>query len=152
MIRTTQMPTALLAAALVTSTPFVAFAAEDDAEEVVVIGNRTPIPLSETGTSITLLTEEDILDSQEVSVLELLRSTPGITVSRSGSIGTAASLRIRGAEPGQTLVSLRNRGAQRFLRDFLPAVQTARQAPRRFRCSKARAQTVRQMGRPMSAT
>ncbi|MEE8258421.1 MAG: TonB-dependent receptor [Sphingomonadales bacterium] len=97
-------PKALLAAALISSTPFAAFATEDDADEVVVIGNRIPTPVSETGTSVTLLTAEDILESQEVSVLELLRSTPGVTISRSGSIGTVASLRIRGAEPGQTLV------------------------------------------------
>lgn len=101
-----RLPKALLAAALISSMPITASAGEEetDTEEVVVIGNRTPTPLSETGTSITLLTEADILKTQEVSVVELLRSTPGITISRSGSIGTVASLRIRGAEPGQTLV------------------------------------------------
>ena len=68
-------PKALLAAALISSIPITANAQEEetDTEDVVVIGNRIPTPLSETGTSVTLLTEEDILERQEINMLDLLR-------------------------------------------------------------------------------
>ena len=77
---------------------------DDDIETIVIIANRAPTPLSQTGSSVTVLDEQAILESQKVSVLDLLRTLPGITVSRNGGIGAVSTLRIRGAESGQTMV------------------------------------------------
>jgi len=83
-----------------------AFAEEEKQEEeqVVVIANRTERPLADVGASVTVIDEDEIRESQEAAVLDLLRTTPGVTVSRNGAIGAVSTLRIRGAEAGQTLV------------------------------------------------
>lgn len=83
-----------------------AVADEDDEQDetVVVIGDKSPTPLSQTGTSVSVLDEQAIVESQEVAIFDLLRTLPGVSVSRNGGIGTVSTLRLRGAESGQTLV------------------------------------------------
>jgi len=78
--------------------------ADQDEEQVVVIATRTPKAAEQLGSSVTLLDQQDIRESQKVSIFDLLRTTPGISVSRNGGLGTVSTLRIRGAESGQTLV------------------------------------------------
>lgn len=84
------------------------FAAEtegdEDTEVVTVISNRLPTTEKNIGSSITVLDNDQIVERQEVTVFDLLRSTPGVSVSRNGGIGTVSTLRIRGATSGQTLV------------------------------------------------
>ena len=86
--------------------PLIAAENEDDdtTEVVTVISNRLPSTEKDIGSSITVLDNEEIVESQKVSVLDLLRGTPGVSVSRNGGIGTVSTLRLRGAESGQTLV------------------------------------------------
>jgi vitamin B12 transporter len=102
-------------AAVVTAVPLVLFAeaasaqaATDDTgsslQEVVVVANRAPEPLSRIGNSVTVLTAEDIQQSQAVIASDLLAQTPGITVSRTGGVGQPTSVFIRGAEGDQTVV------------------------------------------------
>lgn len=80
-------------------------AERDDAlDEVVVVANRAPEPLSKIGSSVTVLTEEDIERSQEIVVADLLVQTPGLTVARTGGVGQPTSVFIRGAESDQTVV------------------------------------------------
>ena len=78
--------------------------AHDTSEEVVVVANRAPLPLSQVGSSVTVLTAAQIKDSQQVFIADLLAMTPGINYSRSGGVGTVTQLNIRGAETDQTLV------------------------------------------------
>lgn len=78
--------------------------AHDTGEEVVVVANRAPLPLSQVGSSVTVLTAAQIKDSQQVFISDLLAMTPGINYSRSGGVGTVTQLNIRGAETDQTLV------------------------------------------------
>lgn len=77
---------------------------EKEPEKIIVIAERVPKQESEIGASASVLTEAEITARQEINVLDLLRSLPGISVSRNGGFGTVSSLRIRGAEAGQTLV------------------------------------------------
>lgn len=97
---------ALLGAALLGqySSPALAQEEENETEQVVVIATKTRIGLDQVGSSVTLLDEEAIRNSQKVSVYDLLRQVPGVSLSRNGGIGTVSTLRIRGAESGQTLV------------------------------------------------
>jgi vitamin B12 transporter len=73
-------------------------------QEVVVVANRAPVPLSKVGSSVTVLTEVDIKQSQATIATDLLVQTPGITVSRTGGPGQPTSVFIRGAESDQTVV------------------------------------------------
>ncbi len=73
-------------------------------QEVVVVANRAPEPLSKVGSSVTVLTEEGIKQSQAIMASDLLAQTPGITVARAGGAGQPTSVFIRGAESDHTVV------------------------------------------------
>ena len=73
-------------------------------QEVVVVANRTPVPLSKVGDSVTVLTDQDIEQSQAVAVADLLQQTPGITMANNGGMGEPTSVYVRGAESDQTVV------------------------------------------------
>ena len=73
-------------------------------DEVVVVANRAPEPLSKVGNSVTVLDQQTIQDSQKVDVSSLLATTPGITFSRNGGPGTSSSVYVRGADSDHTIV------------------------------------------------
>ncbi len=73
-------------------------------QEVVVVANRSPELLEKVGASVTVLTLPQIRADQELVVSDILARTPGISFNRSGGVGQATSLRIRGAETDQTVV------------------------------------------------
>jgi vitamin B12 transporter len=73
-------------------------------DEVVVVANRAPAPLSTVGNSVTVLDDEDIEASQATITSDLLAQTPGITMARTGGVGQPTSVYIRGAESDQTVV------------------------------------------------
>lgn len=100
----THLARALVFGLAVLSTPVLADEDDDKQEEVTVTAYRVERPTAEAGASVTVLDEDAIRKAQEIAVLDLLRQTPGVTVSRNGAIGAVSTLRIRGAEAGQTLV------------------------------------------------
>lgn len=75
----------------------------DEADAIVVTATRSEQPLSRIGQSVTVLDAETIRSAQETTVSDLLLTTPGIAVARNGGIGTATTVRIRGAESDQTV-------------------------------------------------
>jgi vitamin B12 transporter len=75
-------------------------------EEVVVTSSRIPMPLREVGTSISVVTQDDIIQLGYSSLYDILRTQPGVSVTNTGGAGSAASLRIRGEEGYRTLVLL----------------------------------------------
>jgi vitamin B12 transporter len=74
------------------------------ADILVYTANRSSVLRSHTGNAITVLDDAAIKSSQAISVSDLLATTPGISMSRNGGIGTTTGLRIRGAETDQTVV------------------------------------------------
>ncbi len=104
--------TTRIAAAVAASLPFATGFAQamppdsdsDSLEEIVIVANRAPEPISKVGGSVTVLNDAAIKASQEPVVSDLLAQTPGINFARSGGIGTATSVFIRGAESDQTVV------------------------------------------------
>jgi vitamin B12 transporter len=72
--------------------------------EVVVSASRVPVPAQEVGSAVTVITATDMERKQVRFVSDVLREVPGVTVSRSGSVGSFTQVRIRGAEGNQTLV------------------------------------------------
>jgi vitamin B12 transporter len=77
---------------------------DESLDEVVVVANRAPEPLSKVGNSVTVLDQQTIQDSQKVDMGALLATTPGITFSRTGGPGNSTSVYIRGADSDHTVV------------------------------------------------
>ena len=83
-------------------------AAEDAAvrEEIVVTANRLEAEPQEVGSSVTVITAEEIELKRKSSVAELLRTVPGVEVVRGGGPGQITSVFVRGGSSSQTLVLL----------------------------------------------
>ncbi len=75
-----------------------------DPETLVVRASRRPMTLEAAGSSVSVITREQIERRQSIFVADLLRTVPGIAVSRSGSLGAQTQLRLRGAEANHVLV------------------------------------------------
>jgi len=75
-------------------------------DSIAVTANRTPTPLAEIASSITVITRAEIENSQSAFVAHLLRNVPGLDVVQSGGTGKFTSVFIRGANTHHTLVLL----------------------------------------------
>jgi vitamin B12 transporter len=94
----------LLSAAAIASPACAQDIPDADAPEVVVTATRAAQPLSEIGQAVTVIDRAEIERRQTTIVSDLLATTPGVTVTRNGTVGALTSVRIRGAEADQTLV------------------------------------------------
>ncbi len=94
------------AAGLVWLISGIALAQQADSElpETVVTATRIETPIEQVGSSISVVTSEEIKDRQVRYVSDVLRDVPGLQVNRAGGPGTLTEVRIRGAEANQTLV------------------------------------------------
>ncbi|MFH1245807.1 MAG: TonB-dependent receptor, partial [Candidatus Omnitrophota bacterium] len=72
--------------------------------EVVVTATKTEGYQSQTGSSTTVITAEDIKKTGKTTVQEVLRAVPSIAVTRNGAFGGSTLVYLRGAKPGHTLV------------------------------------------------
>lgn len=72
--------------------------------EVVVTANRLETPPEKVGSSQTVITREQLDRLQRTTLFDVLRSVPGLNVAQTGGPGSPASVFIRGANSGQTLV------------------------------------------------
>ena len=80
--------------------------ADNPLEEIVVTATGVEMPLRQVGTSISVIDQEEIERLGFVSLYDVLRTQPGVSVTNTGGTGSAASLRIRGEEGYRTLVLL----------------------------------------------
>ncbi len=71
---------------------------------VVVYGVRLDQAPSEVGSSVSIITADDIEALGVDFVLDAVASAPGVTINQNGAFGGSASVRIRGASSEQTLV------------------------------------------------
>lgn len=74
--------------------------------EVVVTADREPEPISRTGSSISVVKGETLASSNPGSLVDALRTVPGLDISESGGPGSTTNIRLRGANTGQTLVMI----------------------------------------------
>lgn len=99
-----------IALTLAAATPSQAVAqstsSENRLEEIVVTSSRVPMPMRQIGTSISVVTQEEIAERGFSSLYDVLRSQPSIGVTNAGGAGKATSLRVRGEEGFRTLVLL----------------------------------------------
>lgn len=74
-------------------------------DEVITLGSRiTPIALDITTSAASILTEDEIQARGQAFLSDILRSLPGLAVSRSGAAGNLTQVRVRGSEANHVLV------------------------------------------------
>jgi vitamin B12 transporter len=76
--------------------------AKSEFDEVVVTASRIEQPLAEVGVSVDVLNSEDLIQRNNTSLADILRTLPGINVSNSGGPGKATSVFIRGEDAFRT--------------------------------------------------
>ncbi|MBY9068186.1 TonB-dependent receptor [Hyphomonas sp. WL0036] len=100
--------TALLSAATI-AVAVPAFAQISEAEEsrlgpVIVEGSRLGQTATEVGSSVSIISAQDLEKLDFDFALDAVATAPGVTINQNGAFGGSASVRIRGASSGQTLV------------------------------------------------
>ncbi|MGA9574164.1 MAG: TonB-dependent receptor, partial [Lysobacterales bacterium] len=73
-------------------------------EHVLVTARIEPISVGDIGSSVTVITHDEIEQKQVKYLSDLLRDVPGFAVSQSGGAGSQTQVRVRGAEANQLLV------------------------------------------------
>ncbi len=67
-----------------------------DLPEIVVTANQTETTAERTGTTVEIVTAEDLQDAPQTRLAETLTALPGISQSSNGGLGTSTNIRIRG--------------------------------------------------------
>ncbi len=75
-----------------------------DLGTIVLSGGFTPVEASKYGRSASVITQEEIEAQNARYVSDILRTVPGVFVSRAGAIGALTAVRLRGHEGKHTLV------------------------------------------------
>lgn len=73
-------------------------------EAITIQGSRLGQTETEIGSSVSIITSEDLEKLDFDFALDAVAAAPGVTINQNGSFGGSASVRIRGASSGQTLV------------------------------------------------
>ena len=89
-----------------TAMPALAQNAATNNADIIVTATRSgdAIPAELIGSSVTVLSNQDLQDRQTRVISDVLRDVPGVAVNRSGAIGDLTDVRIRGSEANQVLV------------------------------------------------
>jgi vitamin B12 transporter len=74
------------------------------APTVVVTANRIDTPVSQVGSSVTIVTGDEVARRQQPLIADVLRTVPSIDVARSGGPNQITSVFTRGSESSHTLV------------------------------------------------
>jgi outer membrane cobalamin receptor len=75
-------------------------------DSVTVAGTAMDIPLSEQGSSASVISREEIAQRNEAQAIDLIRYLPGLSVTTTGSRGGVTSLLIRGGDDDFDLVQI----------------------------------------------
>src|SRR5262249_21350609 len=78
--------------------------AQGPQDEIVVTATRLPQPRSRTLQPVAIITAEDIAQSGQQTLVEVLQALGGVEISSNGGAGQPSSVFIRGANSNQTLV------------------------------------------------
>ncbi|MDO7672532.1 MAG: TonB-dependent receptor plug domain-containing protein, partial [OM182 bacterium] len=78
-------------------------AGQDSIEELVVVGNRFPVPRRQLATSVSVVDAQQIRDYGSFTLTDILRQTAAVGASSNGGVGSLSTLRIRGEQGFRTL-------------------------------------------------
>jgi vitamin B12 transporter len=76
----------------------------DQLPEIVVTADRIEEPIGEIGASVTVIPASEVQKLGTKGVADVLRGVAGLDVVENGGVGSATEVRLRGANPGETLV------------------------------------------------
>jgi vitamin B12 transporter len=79
---------------------------EQRLKTMVVTATRIEQPISQIGTTVTVVSGDSVQEQKIEHVSTALRQVPGVQVTQSGSPGALTDVSIRGGTPSQTLVLL----------------------------------------------
>lgn len=71
---------------------------------ITVAPTRRAMPIDQVGSSVTVITAQDIARAQRRTVTEILRSVPGLVLTQTGGPGGSATLSLRGTNSNHTKV------------------------------------------------
>lgn len=77
-----------------------------DLGKIVISATKTEEHQARIGSSVSVITAEDIKNTGKNTVGEVLRNILGVTVAQTGSFGGTTSVYLRGSKPGHTLVMI----------------------------------------------
>lgn len=95
-----------LLAVILCAATHLAYAATDTLDEIVVTATRIAQPLEQSLSSTTVITQQDIRESQAVNVPAILRSVAGVEINQAGGVGKTTNLHLRGTNATHTLILL----------------------------------------------
>ena len=75
-------------------------------EDDVVSAGRTVLPRSQTGSSVTVITQEDLRRQGATTLNEALRNVPSLDLVQRGGVGRVSAIFLRGSNSAQTKVLL----------------------------------------------
>ncbi len=75
-------------------------------DAVVITANRVPTPAVDLGSSVSIISGQEIEQKQQPLVADVLRGTPGLDIARSGGPNQITSVFMRGANSSHTLVMI----------------------------------------------
>ncbi len=77
---------------------------DETLENITVTASRTDTLINNVGSSITIITAEEIQQRGARTLASLIRDAAGLAVNQPGGMGTLTQVRMRGAEANQVLV------------------------------------------------
>lgn len=72
--------------------------------ETIITANRYETPIEQVGSSVTVITADELQRGGREQLVDALESQPGVSLARNGGPGSLSSLQLRGAASGSTLV------------------------------------------------
>ncbi|HEV2046630.1 MAG TPA: TonB-dependent receptor plug domain-containing protein, partial [Chthoniobacterales bacterium] len=79
-------------------------AAEAETQEIVVSATRVETPINQIGSSVTVITDEEIARNQRRSLPDVLQTVPGLNIVQTGGPGGKTSVFMRGSNSNHTKV------------------------------------------------
>lgn len=98
--------TRIISVSLLTSFSLFANAEPESLEQLVVTATRTDTAISNSLSSGSVITRDDIEQYDFRTVAEALNSLPGVTISNTGGLGKQTSIFLRGTESNHTQILL----------------------------------------------
>ncbi|MDI6753029.1 MAG: TonB-dependent receptor [Thermodesulfobacteriota bacterium] len=86
-----------------------AWSADVHVGQVVVTATKTEVEISDVPQATSVITREEIMNTPDRSVAEVIQRAAGVEVTQYGPVGAVALPKIRGSESGQVLILLNGR-------------------------------------------
>ena len=79
---------------------------DSELNPVVISATRSAQNMSDVLSSVSVITKADIEKTQSQDIVNILNTQPGLEINRTGTVGSATSIYLRGGNSNQTLILL----------------------------------------------